>query len=335
MGWTFLLGGASAPAGSGYAGRLLVPPRGAPNPDTLFFQETSVVRQPTLDTLTRRDVLCAAAAGTLSLGLAGRWAPAEDSAPSMGIALQLYSIRNDCARDFDAALKWVAETGFEAVEFAGYHKYGGKPKELRDQLDGLGLKVAGTHIGTNSLVGDALKGTIEFHQVLGCRYLIVPGDGRFSKPDGNKELAEIFNKAAEELKKVGMFTGYHNHTHEFQKDGDKTYWELFAERTSQDVVLQQDVGWTTSAGYDPAVMIRKYPGRSKIIHCKPAVVGNGNKRPIIGEDSVKWAEVFQACREVGGTEWLTLEQEAYLPNTTPMECVQLSLAGMKKILAQA
>ncbi len=283
--------------------------------------------------LSRRDMLMASAAGALLAGLKGSDLFAAE-APSMGISLQLYSVRGDCGKDFDKALAQVAAMGFEAVEFAGYHAYSGKGEALKKKLDELGLKVAGTHIGTNTLVGDALKGTVEFHKEIGCKYLIVPGDKRFSDPDGSKELAEIFNKAAEQLKKVDMYTGYHNHTHEFHKDGDKTYWELFAERTSDDVVLQQDVGWTTTAGYDPAAMIRKYPGRSKIIHCKPAVVqGDEGRRPILGEDSVKWAEVLVAAKEVGGTEWLTLEQEAYLPNTTPMECVEMSLAGLKKILA--
>lgn len=284
--------------------------------------------------LSRREMLKAAAVGALALGMPGAAAIAQGKgAPKAGIALQLYSIRGDCAADFDAALAKVAEMGFEAVEFAGYHKYQNDAAGLRKTLDKLSLKVAGTHIGTGALVGDALPKTIEFHKTLGCKYLIVPGDGRFYQPDASKELAEIFNKAAENLKKVGMKTGYHNHTREFQKDGDKTYWELFAERTTSDVVLQQDVGWTAAAGYDPAAMIRKYPGRSQIIHCKPTMVGGDKGRAILGEDSVKWVPVFDACRDAGGTEWLTIEQEAYPDRMPPMECVALSLAGLKKILA--
>ena len=130
-----------------------------------------------------------------------------------------------------------------------------------------------------------------------------------------------------------MYTGYHNHTHEFKKDGGKTFWELFAERTSKDVVLQQDVGWTTAAGVDPVAMVRKYPGRSKIIHCKPTVVG-GQGKAYIGQDSVKWKPIIAACAEVGGTEWLTVEQEQYPDGKSPMECTRISLAGLKKILAQ-
>ncbi len=223
--------------------------------------------------------------------------------------------------------------GFEAVEFAGYHSYAGNAKGLRKRLDDLGLKVAGTHIGTDQLAAESLPKTIEFHKVLGCKYLIVPGDKRFASPGESKELAEIFNRAAAELKKAGMYTGYHNHTDEFQKDGDKTYWELFAERTSADVVLQQDVGWTVAAGVDPVAMVRKYPGRSKIIHCKPTVVGDQGKA-YIGEDSVPWAAIFQACEEVGGTEWYTVEQEVYPDGKSPLECTKISLAGIRKILAR-
>jgi len=284
----------------------------------------------------RRDLLKAGTAGALFMGLQGcNVFSGIMPKQKPGIALQLYSVRNDCAKDFDRALAEVAEMGFDAVEFAGYHNYSEDAQGLRARLDALGLKVAGTHIGTNTLTKDKLGQTIEFHQTLGCRYLIVPGDQRFSKSEGSKELAEIFNEAAHTLTPLKMYCGYHNHTHEFQKEGDKTYWELFAERTCSEVVLQQDVGWTAAAGQDAVALIRKYPGRSKIIHCKPTVVKDDPGRPIIGEDSVKWAEIFQACEDVGGTEWYTIEQEKYLTGVSPMDCVKLSLAGMKAILGQA
>ena len=280
----------------------------------------------------RRDLIKAGTAGALFMGLQGcSVLSGIVGKKKPGIALQLYSVRNDCAKDFDRALAQVAEMGFDAVEFAGYHSYSKDAQGLRARLDDLGLKVAGTHIGTNTLTKDKLAQTIEFHQIIGCKYLIVPGDRRFYDPEGSKELADIFNEAAHTLTPLKMYCGYHNHKNEFKKDGGKTYWELFAERTCSEVVLQQDVGWTAAAGQDAVALIRKYPGRSQIIHCKPTVVGNQG-RPIIGEDSVKWAEIFQACEDVGGTEWYTIEQEKYLDGVSPMDCVKLSLAGMKTIL---
>ncbi len=258
---------------------------------------------------------------------------AQNSDRKIPVALQLYSIRNDCQKDFDAALAQAAKMGFVGVEFAGYYNYGNKPKELRQKLDELNLKVAGTHIRTADLRSDRIQRTIEFHQTIGCKFLIVPGDGDFTHPEKSKALAETYTKAAEILKPQGMACGFHNHTGEFKKDGDKTYWELFAERTSKDVVLQQDCGWTAAAGYNPVEMIKRYPGRTKTTHFKPTVVGNdSSKKAYLGQDSVDWVAVYAACREFGGTEWVIVEQESYPDHKSPMECTEISLAGLKKLI---
>jgi len=251
------------------------------------------------------------------------------------ICVQLYSVRDDCGKDFDGALARIAKMGFAGVEFAGYHKYGGKAKELRAKLDDLGLKVAATHIGTGSFRGDALKKTIEFHQTIGCKFLIVPGDGDFTNAEKSPALAETFNKTAEVLKPLNMYCGYHNHTGEFKKSPEgKTYYDLFAERTTKDVVLQQDCGWTVAAGLDPVDLMKRYPGRMKSTHFKPTVVAKdkATKKPILGQDSVDWPAVIAACRTIGGTEWFTVEQELYPDGKSPMECTELSLAGLKKLL---
>ncbi|MEM2794876.1 MAG: hypothetical protein QXY49_03360, partial [Thermofilaceae archaeon] len=61
----------------------------------------------------------------------------------MKIGLQLFSIREACARDLPGTLEAVAEMGYEGVEFAGY--YGRSASELRELLDKFGLEPAGTH----------------------------------------------------------------------------------------------------------------------------------------------------------------------------------------------
>jgi len=58
------------------------------------------------------------------------------------VALQLYSVRGDCTKDFDAALEQVAAMGFEGVEFAGYYGYAGKAADLKKRLDALTLQAA-------------------------------------------------------------------------------------------------------------------------------------------------------------------------------------------------
>ncbi|HWI56856.1 MAG TPA: sugar phosphate isomerase/epimerase, partial [Bacillota bacterium] len=219
--------------------------------------------------LSRRHFVKSSLLAATALSLKPFWA--QGAGKDIPISVQLYSVRGECAKDFDAALAEVAKMGFAGVEFAGYHKYDGKAKELRQKLDELNLKAAATHIGTGSFRGDALKRTIEFHQIIGCKFLMVPGDKDFTDPEKSKALAETFNKTAQVLKPLGMYCGYHNHTHEFTKDGDKTFWELFADRTNKDVVLQQDCGWTAAAGYNPVELIKRYAGRTKVTHFKPTV----------------------------------------------------------------
>ncbi len=282
--------------------------------------------------LTRRSFLELAGAAPFAWAVA-RSLPAF-AAARIPVALQMYSVRGDCAKDFDAALAAVAAMGFEGVEFAGYYNYAQNAAGLADRLKALKLKAAGTHIRTAALEGDALKATIDFHQAIGCRFLIVPGDPAFTDPEKSKALADTYNKAAEVLKPLGMACGFHNHMGEFKKDGDKTYWDLFAERTTKDVILQQDCGWTMAAGFDPAAYIRKYPGRTRTTHFKPTVrEGDAGKKPIFGQDSVDWKSVYEACASVGGTEWIVLEQELYPDGKTPMDCTRESYAGVKALLA--
>ena len=286
----------------------------------------------------RREMLKATAVGAAVVaGGAGLLQARSEPSPvkKIKISLQLYSVRGDCGKDFDKTLDAVAKMGYEGVEFAGYHSYGGKPAELRKKLDSLGLKAAATHVGFNTFGGSNVTKAIDFHKAIGCKYLVCPGDGRFTNKDRSKELADGFNKAAANLKPHGLACGYHNHSREMgQAEGDKTWWDLFAERTTKDVVLQQDVGWTAHAGKDPEVYVRKYPGRSQVVHFKTHVARGTDQLPIIGQDAVKWKPLITACYDVGGTEWFTIEQERYVKGKSPLVCSEMSLAGLKAILKE-
>jgi sugar phosphate isomerase/epimerase len=280
--------------------------------------------------LSRRSFMELAAPLAFSLPLAARTAAAAKKIP---IAVQLYSVRDDCKADFDAALASVASMGFTGVEFAGYYGYAERPADLRKRLDMLGLKVAGTHIQLDTLRGDALKKTIDFHHAIDCRFLVVPNHADMTTADKAKAFADSFNEIAAALKPLKMACGYHNHVNEFKKDGDKTFWDLFAERTTKDVILQQDCGWTLAAGFDPVEYVKKYPGRTRTTHFKPTVLKTDTtKKAILGQDSVDWKSVYAACTSVGGTEWVVVEQETYPDSKAPMQCTQESLAGLKALL---
>jgi len=240
------------------------------------------------------------------------------------IALQLYSVREDCAKDLPRTLEAVAKMGYEGVEFAGY--YGWKAEDLRRLLDDLGLKVAGTHIGLNTLLGDEYERTVEFNKILGNKYLVVPGlpPERRSSKEAWIETAKLMDEIAAKLKEEGMKLGYHNHAVEFQPIDDEIPWDIFF-TTAKEVFMQLDIGNAMHGGADPIPYLRKYPGRSLTIHLKE--YSSTNPKALIGEGEVNWKEVFELCETVGGTEWYIVEQESYA--YPPLECVERCLKNLK------
>ncbi len=247
------------------------------------------------------------------------------------VAVQLYSVREDCAKDLPGTLKAIAEMGYEGVEFAGYYNY--SAQELRKMLDDLGLKVAGTHTGLNTLLGDELQKTIEFNQILGNKFLIVPWIGeelRRTKDDWLR-LADLFNELAEKVKPAGMMVGYHNHHFEFQPINGEMPWDIFFSATKPEVVMQLDTGNAMHGGIsaDEVVnILNRYPGRAKTVHLKE--FSSTNPKAILGEGEVKWEEVLRVCATTGGTEWFIIEQETYA--YPPIECVRRCLENLKAIL---
>jgi len=247
------------------------------------------------------------------------------------IALQLWSVREDCARDLEGTLKAIAEMGYEGVEFAGY--YGRTAENLRKILDDLGLKVAGTHISINTLLGEKLKETIEFNRVLGNKYLIVPSlpeEMRRSKAAWLK-TAEIMNEISDRVRSEGMFVGYHNHMIEFQPMNGEIPWYIFFDATKPDVVMQLDTGNAMRGGVSPddvLNIIRRYPGRAKTVHLKE--YSSKNEKALLGEGEMKWKEFIDLCREVGGTEWFIIEQESYA--YPPLECVRRCINNLRAII---
>ena len=65
------------------------------------------------------------------------------------------------------------------------------------------------------------------------------------------ELAGILNDVAAKLKPLGMLTGYHAHPFDFVRFGDETAWEILFSSTSQDVVMQMDIGNCAGGDGDP------------------------------------------------------------------------------------
>lgn len=284
-----------------------------------------------MNRMDRRDVLRLGAVGACAAGMSGLTlaAPAKKTIP---VALQLYSVRRECAKEKGKNLKAVVEAvgkmGYEGVEFAGY--YGWSAKDLRKLLDDNGLKCAGTHTKLDTLLGDKLKQTIEFHQTIDNKFLIVPGLPKNYQESVKSwtEAAGLFDGIAAKLKPLGMYTGYHNHSHEFKKIDGTTGWDVLFSKTCKDVVMQLDMGNAMGGGGDPVAVLKKYPGRALTMHMKEH---GGDAKTVVGEGDVKWKEIITIARTTGGTQWFIIEHERR--GQDPLAAVKKCVDNFRKIQA--
>lgn len=223
--------------------------------------------------------------------------------------LQLYSVREDCAKNFAATLAAVAAMGYEGVELAGF--YGTPPGEIKKMLDDNGLVAVGAHVGLAAFTDAEFEKTCDDYAVIGTGRLVVPSlppEYRESV-DGWKRAADEITRIAGKLKTRNMTTGFHNHWVEFEKVDGLVPWEIIFDRLPQDAIMQIDTGNALRGRCHAAHYIRKYAGRAITVHLKEW----NDDRPdcVIGEGSVRWSEVFEACERVGGTEWYIVEQERW------------------------
>lgn len=223
------------------------------------------------------------------------------------IGLELYTVRDLMAADYEGILGKIAAIGYKEIEPAnGYNNL--SPKAFRALLDRLGLTMPSTHSGASG-TGLELEKQLEGFQVMGIKYTEISttprgGGGRSGTPlppgayrnagtgrvhnafteaeafgpyqppatlESVKQRAAQLNANGRIARKFGMKILVHNHTGEFEplSDSPKTMYEVLLAETDQSLVtMQLDIGWVYIAGVDPIALFKKYPGRFELWHIK-------------------------------------------------------------------
>ena len=274
-------------------------------------------------------------------------------AMSFPIALQLYSVRDELEKDFVGTLRKTKELGYDGVEFAGL--YGHKPAEVRDILSQIGLIPISAHVPFLDLVVDPEKVVGEYAEI-GCKYIVIPYLLPEYRP-GEEKFSEVISGAqaiGEAAKKAGMILLYHNHDFEFKKIGGLFALDVLYNKVPSDLLKTQiDTCWVNVAGVDPSDYIRKYAGRSPVVHLKDFVMQG--KKPeklyeLIGiedekkdektEDSFDYrpmglgvqnfTEILKACKDAG-VLWVVVEQDEPSMGKTSFECAEISIKYLKSL----
>jgi sugar phosphate isomerase/epimerase len=157
---------------------------------------------------------------------------------------------------------------------------------------------------------DGLQKAIDLNQAIGSHYIIMASPGQITGLDSWKAVGERLTTAADRLKPLGMFAGYHNHASEWRPVEGKRPMDVIASSTPPAVALQLDVGTCVESGEDPVAWINSNPGRIKSIHCKDWSASGKGYAALFGEGDAPWKGIFQAAESTGGVEYYLIEQEA-------------------------
>jgi|ERR1019366_633146 sugar phosphate isomerase/epimerase len=231
-------------------------------------------------------------------------------------ALQLYTVRNDIAKDIIGTFHKLSSIGVKVVETAFWPE-NVTLQQAAKSLKDAGLSVCSSH--TEIPVGDKKEGVFKIAEAFNTKRVIWhgwPEDKRYSSLDGTKELIDIYNEAGAVAKANGLQFGLHNHWWEYRnRVGGRLVYEWLLDGVSKDIFFEIDTYWVKVAGQDPAAIIKKFGSRAKMLHMKdgPALFSQklleDKPDPMVplGRGAQNIRAIAKAAR--GYIEWMVIEMD--------------------------
>jgi len=241
------------------------------------------------------------------------------------IGLQLYSIKEIASVNFPGAIELAAASGYHGVEFAGF--FNTPAEEVLRCLQKNNMEPCGSHTSIDILTAEFEK-TVEYNIAIGNEYIVVPWipEEMRNSRDAWLSTAEKFNGLNDRLKTHKLKLGYHNHAFEFEKFGDKYGFDIFAENTSSDILLEIDLYWVEYPGLSAEEYVKRYKDRLELLHVKDLAEDRTSTE--IGSGKIDFTEIVE---EAGDTKWFIVEQEHFvIPQDKSIAISREYLGGLLK-----
>ena len=268
--------------------------------------------------LTRRQLVAMSLAGAGQVLLGSTPADARRQSRKGSWGVQLYTVRDQIAKDPAATLQALARIGYTELEVLQQTLPVVAP--IAKQL---GLSIVAAHLDQPTAKGQGLAEFIAQAKANGLRYLVVPFVTPAERPAdraGFEQLANRLARMADDVSAAGLQLCYHNHAFEFGQDRDGTRWlDVIMQGTaSLGMKLELDVFWAAITGADPVDAIRRYSGRIALMHLKDkdpnavrTLVELGVPRQSfveVGSGALDFVAILAAAR-AGGVEHFFVEQD--------------------------
>jgi sugar phosphate isomerase/epimerase len=233
------------------------------------------------------------------------WAggPGRAASGSPAVGIQLYTLREPLARDFDGTLAALRKIGYRQVETAGMLNQ--DPKSFRAALDAAGLSAPSGHILPKSaqalmfkmaagemspdqawpqidalLSLDRLEGTLddmfEQAQVMGYQYLVLASmdEKLLESMAGIERVCAAFRRAGDLCHQRGLKFAWHPHLKDWGMVEGKRAAEHILDKTDPNrVFIELDFFWAAMVNVDIPQFLQRYSGRVQLGHIKDVAKG--------------------------------------------------------------
>lgn len=181
---------------------------------------------------------------------------------------QMYGLRKEFEKDYDATIQKMKEIGFDAVQLDGMR--GNNPQAVAKSLQKHGLEVCSMHIKHDRFIFD-VEGIIEEGILFNCKEVYCKYiEDEFQVEYGYKFTKYALIKAAKKLVEAGFHVGLHSPEYDFNTlvDGKKVMDYICEEEDGICIHPEPDTYWLSVAQVDPLTFIKQYPNRILTIHMK-------------------------------------------------------------------
>ena len=258
------------------------------------------------------------------------------------VGVQLYTVRNEIAKDAKGTLRKIAELGFKEVENFGYNGkfFGMEPAEYKALLSELKMKATSGHymygnFGNKKIPGTILHGwdqAVTDAAAIGQKYMVVAyllPEERTSINDYKKIAAEL-NIAGKKCKDAGIQLCYHNHDFEFQEIDGQIPFDILTKETDPSLVqIELDLYWVMKAGKDPIALFNQHKGRIALWHVKDMDKTANKNFTEVGNGVIDFATIFKNA-ELSGMKHFFVEQDV-CPGS-PFDSIKQSIGYIKSNL---
>jgi len=259
-------------------------------------------------------------------------------------AIQLHTVR-ELEMPLPDVLRWVADCGFEGVEFAGRIRHA-NPDAVAETLDETGLVPVGAHVPLAHLERD--RGPLlDLYKTVNCRYLTIPHlpPKHFRTRNRVHELGDRLEEVSHRLETQGFRLLYHNIRYDLipplGRPGlgtlidsgrvpgvvEGSVFERLRQRKHTRVIgktglgrlssytrdinlgFEIDTGEVYAAGYTPGTIFDAFGDRLPLVHvCDVTDATDGYRSTAPGTGVTDYDAVFAGAVR-NNVEWLVFEDD--------------------------